>query len=224
MVDSLKVISGQGMPSYRHHELGDLYVQIKVNFPTSIDPAVIPLLEQALPTRNAMPKLSKKAHIDEVTLEEPNDRQRKSAANNGDEMDEDDDERPGVACAQRMSLLSRSEPRPITDVLQSKIGLYKRSVDVEFSLEYDVVVHIPHRFRFLVQHESSGVRSHQSASRDTVVQHPEIRLDRSTGETRRMINKCISSTFLSSFVSLVPRGVAVVLTIAHLYLYPVRTI
>jgi DnaJ family protein A protein 2 len=38
MIDSLKVISGQGMPSYRHHELGDLYVQIKVNFPASIDP------------------------------------------------------------------------------------------------------------------------------------------------------------------------------------------
>lgn len=102
MIDSLKVISGQGMPSYRHHELGDLYVQIKVNFPASIDPTLIPLLEQALPARNAMAKLPKKTHIDEVTLEEPNDRQRKSAANNGDEdMDEDDDGRPGVACAQR---------------------------------------------------------------------------------------------------------------------------
>lgn len=100
--NSLKVISGQGMPSYRHHELGDLYVQIKVNFPTSIDPAVIPLLEQALPARKGMPKLPKKTHIDEVTLEEPNDRQKRSAASNGDEMDEDEDDgRPGVACAQQ---------------------------------------------------------------------------------------------------------------------------
>jgi DnaJ family protein A protein 2 len=68
------------MPSYRHHELGDLYVQIKVKFPESIDP------------------------IDELTLEEPNDRQKRSAASNGDEMDEDDEDGrgPGVACAQRM--------------------------------------------------------------------------------------------------------------------------
>lgn len=64
---------------------------------------MIPLLEQALPTRNAMAKIPKKQHVDEVTLEEPNDRQKRSAASNGDEMDEDDDERPGVACAQRES-------------------------------------------------------------------------------------------------------------------------
>lgn len=97
------------MPSYRHHELGDLYVQIKVNFPPSIEPSLIPLLEQALPTRNAMSKIPKKSHVDEVTLEEPNDRQKRSAANNGDEMDEDDEERPGVACAQRMSFPSLSD-------------------------------------------------------------------------------------------------------------------
>lgn len=97
---ALKVISGQGMPSYRHHEPGDLYVKISVNFPQNIDPAVIPLLEQALPPRNPMQKFNKKLHVDEVTLEEPNDRQRRSAAN-GEDMDEDDDERPGVQCAQQ---------------------------------------------------------------------------------------------------------------------------
>jgi DnaJ-class molecular chaperone len=110
------------MPSYRHHELGDLYVQIKVNFPTSIDPAVIPLLEQALPARNGMPKLPKKTHIDEVTLEEPNDRQKRSAASNGDEMDEDEDDgRPGVACAQRTPDYTFSENS--ANVIQSKRGL-----------------------------------------------------------------------------------------------------
>ena len=110
------------MPSYRHHELGDLYVQIKVNFPTSIDPAVIPLLEQALPARKGMPKLPKKTHIDEVTLEEPNDRQKRSAASNGDEMDEDEDDgRPGVACAQRTSYSALL--RKPADVKQSKRGM-----------------------------------------------------------------------------------------------------
>ena len=94
------------MPSYRHHELGDLYVRINVTFPPSIEPSVIPLLEQALPQRNAMTKFAKKTHVEEVTLEEPNDRQRKSAASNGDEMDEDEEDgRPGVACQQREFLL-----------------------------------------------------------------------------------------------------------------------
>lgn len=97
----MKVISGQGMPSYRHHELGDLYVRINVKFPESISPEVIPALESALPPRKAIQKFGKKFHVDEVTLEEPNDRQKRSAAS-GDDMDEDDDERgPGVQCAQR---------------------------------------------------------------------------------------------------------------------------
>jgi DnaJ family protein A protein 2 len=91
------------MPSYRHHELGDLYVKIHVKFPDTISPEVIPALESALPARNAVQKFSKNIHVDEVTLEEPNDRQKRSAATNGDEMDEDDDERPGVQCAQRES-------------------------------------------------------------------------------------------------------------------------
>lgn len=98
--NALKVISHQGMPSFRHHELGDLYVRINVKFPESIDPAVIPALEQALPARKSIGKLGKNVHMDEVTLEEPNDRQKRSAASNGDEMDEDEEDgRPGVQCA-----------------------------------------------------------------------------------------------------------------------------
>ncbi|ORY28306.1 hypothetical protein BCR39DRAFT_535402 [Naematelia encephala] len=97
-----KVISGQGMPSYRHHELGDLYVRINVKFPDSIPLDSIPLLENALPPRKEIQKFGKKVHVDEVTLEEPNDRQRRTVQN-GDEMDEDDDERGGhgVQCAQQ---------------------------------------------------------------------------------------------------------------------------
>jgi DnaJ family protein A protein 2 len=92
------------MPSFRHHELGDLYVKLNVKFPEHIDPSVIPQLEAALPTRKAIAKFGKKIHMDEVTLEEPNDRQRRSAQSGGDEMDEDDDDpRQGVQCAQRTS-------------------------------------------------------------------------------------------------------------------------
>lgn len=102
MTDALKVISHQGMPSFRHHELGDLYIKIHVKFPDSIDPAVIPALESALPKRKAIKQFGKQIHVDEVTLEEPNDRQKRSATSNGDEMDEDEEDgRPGVQCAQR---------------------------------------------------------------------------------------------------------------------------
>lgn len=98
---ALKTITGQGMPSYRHHELGDLFVRLNVIFPDHLDPTAFPLLEKALPKRPELPKLEKGHHLDEVTLEEPNDRQRRTAASNGDDMDEDDDDRPGVQCAQR---------------------------------------------------------------------------------------------------------------------------
>jgi len=97
-----KCISGGGMPSFRHHELGDLFVRLNVIFPNSLEPSAFPLLEKALPKRPALPKIDKKYHLEEVTLEEPNDRQRRTANANGDDMDEDDDDgRPGVQCAQR---------------------------------------------------------------------------------------------------------------------------
>ncbi|EEB98026.1 hypothetical protein MPER_02543, partial [Moniliophthora perniciosa FA553] len=40
----LKVIHGQGMPSQRHHEPGDMYVKLTVSFPDSIPQESIPLL------------------------------------------------------------------------------------------------------------------------------------------------------------------------------------
>jgi DnaJ family protein A protein 2 len=89
------------MPSYRHHELGDLYIRIHVKFPDTITPNAIPALESALPPRKAIKQFGKNVHVDEVTLEEPNDRQKRSAANDED-MDEDEEGgQPGVQCAQR---------------------------------------------------------------------------------------------------------------------------
>ncbi len=100
--DALKVLTNQGMPSHRHHDFGNLYVRIQVKFPDSIDPAVIPQLEAALPPRKPLPKLPAGKHLEEVMLEEPNERQR-MAGDRDDAMDEDDEEggRPGVQCAQR---------------------------------------------------------------------------------------------------------------------------
>jgi len=95
---AVKVIHGQGMPSRRHHDFGDLYVRLKVNFPESIDPAVIPLLEKALPARKVMEKYPKTVLLEEVVLAEPDARQQRAAS---DEMEVDEDEDgagPRVQC------------------------------------------------------------------------------------------------------------------------------
>ncbi|EJU05619.1 hypothetical protein DACRYDRAFT_20055 [Dacryopinax primogenitus] len=95
---AVKVIHGQGMPSRRHHDFGDLYVRMKVKFPESIDPAVIPLLEKALPARKATEKFPKNIHLEEVVLAEPDARQQR-AANDEMEVDEDEDGAgPRVQC------------------------------------------------------------------------------------------------------------------------------
>ncbi|KAJ2933985.1 hypothetical protein H1R20_g3116, partial [Candolleomyces eurysporus] len=91
----LKVIHGQGMPSLRHHEPGDLFVKLSVKFPEHIDPAVISHLEQALPPRKPMDPIEKGAHIEEVVLAEPDQRRRPDSRD--DAMDEDGDE-PRVQC------------------------------------------------------------------------------------------------------------------------------
>jgi len=100
--DQTKVIQGQGMPSLRHHEPGDLYVHFSVKFPDHIDPNAIPHLEAALEPRVPLPKFPKGIHVEEVDLGELDARQQRFA-NGPDGMDEDDEGgRPGgVQCAQQ---------------------------------------------------------------------------------------------------------------------------
>lgn len=91
------------MPSYRHHELGDLYVKINVTFPDSIPVELVSHLEKALPPRTPAEKFPDNIHIDEVTLQEPTEREKARHAHGQDEMDDDDEEGggPQVQCAQR---------------------------------------------------------------------------------------------------------------------------
>ncbi|KAI0646740.1 hypothetical protein C8Q79DRAFT_999870 [Trametes meyenii] len=95
--DDLKVIRGQGMPSQRHHEPGDLFVRISVKFPDHIDPTLIPFLEKALPPRQPIEKFPANITLDEVEMDEVDQRQRERAAAD-DAMDEDEDH-PRVQCA-----------------------------------------------------------------------------------------------------------------------------
>ena len=97
-LETVKVIRSQGMPSQRHHEPGDLYVKFTVQFPDTIDPSKVPLLEQALPPRTPVQSFSKNIHIEEVDLEEPDVGSRASALAD-DAMDEDHDGEPRVQCA-----------------------------------------------------------------------------------------------------------------------------
>ncbi|KAL7753487.1 Type I HSP40 co-chaperone [Sorochytrium milnesiophthora] len=99
--DTIKVISGEGMPSYRHQEYGDLYVRFSVKFPQPEDmtPEKMALLEQALPPRRPLPNLTG-AEVDECVLSNPDPNARHQQSN-GDHMDEDEEHQggPGVQCA-----------------------------------------------------------------------------------------------------------------------------
>ncbi|KAK7466934.1 Type I HSP40 co-chaperone [Stygiomarasmius scandens] len=92
----LKVIHGQGMPSQRHHEPGDMFVKLNVSFPDSIPPESIPLLEKALPPRKPMETFGPNVIIEEVSLDEADQRTRREF--HEDAMDEDTEE-PRVQCA-----------------------------------------------------------------------------------------------------------------------------
>lgn len=100
---TVKVIKGQGMPSHRHHEPGDLILNISIEFPESIPESAIPLLEKALPPRPAFDKFPASMHIEETVMQDVDEKTRKKAANGKDEgMDEDehDQREGGVQCAQ----------------------------------------------------------------------------------------------------------------------------
>ena len=94
----LKVIPGQGMPSQRHHEPGDLYVKISVRFPDSIDPECVLHLERALPPRKPVDKFEKNILLEEVTIADADTRQRRGMYNHDEGMEEEHDE-ARVQCA-----------------------------------------------------------------------------------------------------------------------------
>ncbi|KAH9056641.1 hypothetical protein EDB87DRAFT_1675964 [Lactarius vividus] len=94
--DDMKVIHGQGMPSQRHHELGDLYLKMSIKWPEHIDPEKIHLLEQVLPPRKPLSKLPKNVLVEEVEMSDVDPRQERVMQE--DSMEEDDAE-PRVQCA-----------------------------------------------------------------------------------------------------------------------------
>jgi len=88
---AIKVIKGQGMPSFRHHDHGNLYIQFDVKFPDKTQLQNLHLLEQVLPAR-AQPQLpAGDSMIEDFDLEDVDPRQQARAhgANGADDDDED---------------------------------------------------------------------------------------------------------------------------------------
>jgi len=101
---TVKQIRGQGMPSFRHHDMGNLYIRFDVEFPPDNfnSPEMIAQLEEILPPRN-LPEIDPDVMIDEVVLEPVDAReQARAQAGSGGAMDEDDEMHGGgerVQCA-----------------------------------------------------------------------------------------------------------------------------
>lgn len=98
--NSVKVIEGKGMPSYRHHNFGNMYVIFEIEFPAPnvIDHEKLVQLEHILPPRPPL-DLPENAHTEDVVLSDADPAKVKGArGHDDDEMDTDGDG-PGVQCA-----------------------------------------------------------------------------------------------------------------------------
>lgn len=102
------------MPSYRHHDHGNLYVQFDVKFPTNLtspDGSLMTeeqraALETVLPPRNAQTTPPADAMTEDYQIEEV-DTTREAARANGAAGDEDDDEEGGHPGAERVQCASQ---------------------------------------------------------------------------------------------------------------------
>lgn len=87
------MIRGQGMPSMRHHDYGNLYIQFDVKFPPAMfnSPEKIGQLEQILPARKEFPAPPPDAMVDDFSLENV-DQSGQRRAQGATSMDEDEED------------------------------------------------------------------------------------------------------------------------------------
>ncbi|KAL3454819.1 hypothetical protein BJX65DRAFT_9600 [Aspergillus insuetus] len=92
---AIKVIKGQGMPSFRHHIHGNLYIQFDVKFPEKDELQNLNLLEQVLPARKEQSQPPSDAMVEDFDLDEVEQNERSQARAHGAAgLDEDDDDVP----------------------------------------------------------------------------------------------------------------------------------
>ena len=83
-----------GMPSYRHHDFGNLYIQFDVKFPNKTEIQNLELLEQVLPPRFKQQQPPRDAMAEEADLEDidARDARGQQRANNATGMMEEDED------------------------------------------------------------------------------------------------------------------------------------
>lgn len=99
---AIKVVKGQGMPSFRHHDFGNLYIKFDVKFPDKTQLQNLELLEQVLPPRPQQPAPVGDAMVEDYDLEDVDPRQQARARGATSLEEDDDDMHPGaerVQCA-----------------------------------------------------------------------------------------------------------------------------
>ncbi|RMZ87524.1 hypothetical protein DV736_g5247, partial [Chaetothyriales sp. CBS 134916] len=99
---AIKMIKGQGMPSYRHHDFGNLYIQFDVKFPDKTELGNLDLLEKVLPPRIPQARPPPDSMVEDFELEDVDARGHTRAQNAAGLGEDDDDEHPGaerVQCA-----------------------------------------------------------------------------------------------------------------------------
>ncbi|KAL9110231.1 MAG: hypothetical protein Q9227_005138 [Pyrenula ochraceoflavens] len=88
----IKVVKGQGMPSYRHHDFGNLYIQFEVKFPQGADLKNLELLEQVLPPRMRQMQPPSDAMVEDYDLEDVDARGQARAHGAAGMADEDEED------------------------------------------------------------------------------------------------------------------------------------
>lgn len=96
---SIKVVQGQGMPSFRHHDHGNLYIQFDVKFPEKDQLQNLHLLEQVLPPRMEQTHAPADAMVEDFEPQDVDSSEYSQARAQGAAagMDEDDDDVPAGA-------------------------------------------------------------------------------------------------------------------------------
>lgn len=96
---SIKVVQGQGMPSFRHHDHGNLYIQFDVKFPKKDQLQNLHLLDQVLPPRMEQTHAPADAMVEDFEPEDVDSSEYSQARAQGAAagMDEDDDDVPAGA-------------------------------------------------------------------------------------------------------------------------------
>lgn len=100
------MVRGQGMPSYRHHDFGNMYLQFDVKFPEkgwTADPMAFEQLKAILPPMPTTSHPPAEVMTEVADLEDIDASQQARAAGHGMMDDEDEDGHPAggerVQCA-----------------------------------------------------------------------------------------------------------------------------